>query len=152
VYVVPRPSGEVVVGATTEERGFDTTVTAGAVYELLRDARTLIPTITELALAEASAGLRPGSPDNAPILGQSSMPGLVIATGHYRNGVLLTPLTSALIADLLTTGRTPAMIEPFSPLRFAAAQAANTEGERVLAAGEAGIDRHGTLTGGQRGG
>jgi glycine oxidase len=80
------------------------------------------------------------------------MPGLVIATGHYRNGVLLTPLTSALIADLLTTGRTPAMIEPFSPLRFAAAQAANTEGERVLAAGEAGIDRHGTLTGGQRGG
>ncbi len=139
VYVVPRPSGEVVVGATTEELGFDTTVTAGAVYELLRDARTLIPTITELALAEASAGLRPGSPDNAPILGQSSVPGLVIATGHYRNGVLLTPLTSALIAELLTTGRTPEMIEPFSPRRFSAAQAARKNPQ-------------GTLTGGQRGG
>jgi glycine oxidase len=137
VYVVPRPSGEVVVGATTEELGFDTTVTAGAVYELLRDARTLIPTITELGLAEASAGLRPGSPDNAPILGQSSVPGLVIATGHYRNGVLLTPLTSALIADLLTTGRTPEMIEAFSPRRFSAAQAARK-------------NPHGMLTGGQR--
>jgi glycine oxidase len=138
VYVVPRPSGEVVVGATTEELGFDTTVTAGAVYELLRDARTLIPTITELALAEASAGLRPGSPDNAPILGQSSVPGLVIATGHYRNGVLLTPLTSALIADLLTTGRTPEMIEPFSPLRFSAAEAVNNNPQGTLTGGQAG--------------
>jgi len=138
VYVVPRPTGEVVVGATTEELGFDTTVTAGAIYELLRDARTLIPTITELGLAEASAGLRPGSPDNAPILGQSSVPGLVIATGHYRNGVLLTPLTSALIADLLTTGRAPKMLEPFSPLRFSTAEAVSNNPQ-------------GTLTGGTRG-
>jgi glycine oxidase len=152
VYVVPRPSGEVVVGATTEELGFDTTVTAGAVYELLRDARTLIPTITELGLAEATAGLRPGSPDNAPILGQSSVPGLVIATGHYRNGVLLTPLTSALIAELVTTGRTPEMIEPFSPQRFSPAQAADIDPGHVLATGEAGAAPRGMLTGGQRGG
>jgi glycine oxidase len=152
VYVVPRPSGEVVVGATTEELGFDTTVTAGAVYELLRDARTLIPTITELGLAEATAGLRPGSPDNAPILGQSSVPGLVIATGHYRNGVLLTPLTSALIAELVTTGRTPEMIEPFSPHRFSPAQAADIDPGHVPATGEAGAAPRGMLTGGQRGG
>jgi len=152
VYVVPRPSGEVVVGATTEELGFDTTVTAGAVYELLRDARTLIPTITELGLAEAAAGLRPGSPDNAPILGQSSVPGLVIATGHYRNGVLLTPLTSALIAELLTTGRTPEMIEPFSPQRFSTVQPANIDPGHVHATGEAGAAPRGMLTGGQRGG
>jgi glycine oxidase len=152
VYVVPRPSGEVVVGATTEELGFDTTVTAGAVYELLRDARTLIPTITELGLAEATAGLRPGSPDNAPILGQSSVPGLVIATGHYRNGVLLTPLTSALIAELVTTGNTPEMIEPFSPHRFSPAQAADIDPGHVPATGEAGAAPRGMLTGGQRGG
>lgn len=152
VYVVPRPSGEVVVGATTEELGFDTTVTAGAVYELLRDARTLIPTITELGLAEATAGLRPGSPDNAPILGQSSVPGLVIATGHYRNGVLLTPLTSALIAELVTTGRTPEMIEPFSPHRFSPAQAADIDPGHVPPTGEAGAAPRGILTGGQRGG
>src|SRR5262245_2556835 len=151
VYVVPRPSGEVVVGATTEEQGFDTTVTAGAVYELLRDARTLIPTITELAMVEASAGLRPGSPDNAPILGRSSVQGLVIASGHYRNGVLLTPLTSAAIADLLTTGHAPEIIEPFSPLRFAA-DAANSHSRPAAATGEAGVAPHAVLMGGQHGG
>ena len=152
VYVVPRPGGEVVVGATTEELGFDTRVTAGAVYELLRDARALIPTITELELAETSAGLRPGSPDNAPLLGRSKVPGLVIATGHYRNGVLLTPLTAATIAELLTTGRTPDVIEPFSPLRFSTAEPANADRGRVPVAGEAGADPKRALTGGRRGG
>ena len=71
--------------------GCDTTVTAGGVYELLRDAHELVPGITELELADVVAGLRPGSPDNAPLLGPTALPGLLLATGHHRNGVLLTP-------------------------------------------------------------
>ncbi|MGH2821185.1 MAG: glycine oxidase ThiO, partial [Actinomycetota bacterium] len=121
VYVVPRDDGRVVVGATVEERGFDATVTAGAAYELLRDAYELLPGVTELELVEAVAGLRPGTPDNAPLLGESGIEGLVLATGHYRNGILLTPLTADAIGDLLVEGRAPEAIEPFSPRRFASA-------------------------------
>lgn len=120
LYLVPRADGELVVGATTEEQGYDTTVTAGGVYELLRDAHELIPGITELPLVETSAGLRPGSPDNAPLLGPTALPGLVAATGHYRNGVLLTPVTGDLLAEYLGTGELPALATPFSPDRFAA--------------------------------
>src|SRR5262249_38490891 len=83
VYLVPRDSGELVVGATQEELGPDTTVTAGGIWELLRDARTLVPGVTELLLTDVVAGLRPGTPDNAPVLGPSSLPGLVLATGHF---------------------------------------------------------------------
>lgn len=118
VYLVPRTDGEVVIGATVEERGFDTTVTAGATYELLRDAGEVVPGISELELVEARAGLRPGSPDNAPLLGPTAVDGLVAATGHYRNGVLLTPVTADTITEVLVTGRTPELITPFSPLRF----------------------------------
>ncbi|MFF8270761.1 glycine oxidase ThiO [Streptomyces sp. NPDC016562] len=121
VYLVPRENGELVVGATSEELGWDTTVTAGGVYELLRDAHELVPGITELPLTETRAGLRPGSPDNAPLLGPTELPGLHLATGHYRNGVLLTPLTGDALADLLTTGELPAVARPFSPRRFSAA-------------------------------
>ncbi|GAC1572292.1 MAG: glycine oxidase ThiO [Candidatus Dormibacteria bacterium] len=117
-YLVPRGDGRVVVGATVEERGFDTTVTAGAAYELLRDARELIPEVTELELVEASAGLRPGSPDNAPMIGESSLPGLLIATGHYRNGVLLAPVTADVITAMLRGEAAPDLARPFSPLRF----------------------------------
>jgi glycine oxidase len=124
IYVVPRRDGEVVIGATVEEMGFDTTVRAGAVYELLRDARAVLPAVRELELVEAIAGLRPGSPDNAPILGPSSLPGLVLATGHYRNGVLLTPVTADAIAAYLTTGALPAVAAPFAAARFAAAAVA----------------------------
>ncbi len=120
-YLVPRIDGELVLGATVEEQGFDTTVTAGAAYELLRDARAALPSITELPLVETTAGLRPGSPDNAPLIGPSALPGLVVATGHYRNGVLLTPITAAAVADLLQTGQLPATVTPFSPQRFARA-------------------------------
>jgi len=102
VYVVPRASGEVVVGATVEERGFDTTVTAGAVHELLREAYRAVPELAELEFAEASAGLRPGTPDNAPVVGRSSVDGLVVAMGHYRNGILLAPTTADLVAELVT--------------------------------------------------
>ncbi len=123
VYLVPRTSGELVVGATQEELGADTRVTAGGVWELLRDARELVPGITELELAEATAGLRPGTPDNAPVLGPSALPGLVLATGHFRSGVLLAPVTADLIAELLDTQRLPPAAARFSPARFAAAGA-----------------------------
>ncbi|BET50681.1 glycine oxidase ThiO [Streptomyces tendae] len=118
VYLVPRESGELVVGATSEELGWDTTVTAGGVYELLRDAHELVPGITELPLTETRAGLRPGSPDNAPLLGRTDLDGLLLATGHYRNGVLLTPVTGDVMADVLTGGELPEEARPFSPRRF----------------------------------
>ncbi|MFI8822990.1 glycine oxidase ThiO [Streptomyces sp. NPDC053431] len=121
VYLVPRENGELVVGATSEELGWDTTVTAGGVYELLRDAHELVPGITELPLTETRAGLRPGSPDNAPLLGPSALPGLHLATGHYRNGVLLTPVTGDVMADALTTGTLPEEARAFTARRFSPA-------------------------------
>ncbi|NED72746.1 FAD-dependent oxidoreductase, partial [Streptomyces sp. SID9944] len=121
LYLVPRLNGELVVGATSEELGWDTTVTAGGVYELLRDAHELVPGITELPLTETRAGLRPGSPDNAPLLGPTVLPGLLLATGHYRNGVLLTPVTGDVMAHVLTTGELPDEARPFTPRRFRAA-------------------------------
>jgi glycine oxidase len=120
VYLVPRENGELVVGATSEELGWDTTVTAGGVYELLRDAHELVPGITELPLTETRAGLRPGSPDNAPLLGPSGLDGLLLATGHYRNGVLLTPVTGDVMAQLLADGELPEEARPFTPRRFCA--------------------------------
>ncbi|MFD1658511.1 glycine oxidase ThiO [Streptomyces caeni] len=120
LYLVPRENGELVIGATSEELGWDTTVTAGGVYELLRDAHELMPGITELPLAETRAGLRPASPDNAPLLGPSALDGLLLATGHHRNGVLLTPVTGDVMAHVLTTGDLPAAARPFTPGRFAA--------------------------------
>ncbi|WP_128376079.1 glycine oxidase ThiO [Streptomyces cavernae] len=122
VYLVPRENGELVVGATSEELGWDTTVTAGGVYQLLRDAHDLVPGITELPFTETRAGLRPGSPDNAPLLGPTALPGLLLATGHYRNGVLLTPVTGDVLAHVLTTGELPDEARPFSPQRFSAAR------------------------------
>jgi glycine oxidase len=119
VYLVPRDSGELVVGATQEELGPDTRVTAGAVWELLRDARALVPGITEMELVEAVAGLRPGTPDNAPVIGGSQLPGLVLATGHFRAGVLLAPVTADLIAEYLTSRKWPDAALPFAPQRFA---------------------------------
>ncbi|MFJ7137350.1 glycine oxidase ThiO [Streptomyces fungicidicus] len=121
VYLVPRENGELVIGATSEEMGWDTTVTAGGVYELLRDAHELAPGITELPLTETTAGLRPGSPDNAPLLGPTALDGLLLATGHYRNGVLLTPVTGDVMAHVLTTGALPEVARPFTPRRFGAA-------------------------------
>nr|WP_170246911.1 glycine oxidase ThiO [Nonomuraea zeae] len=97
VYLVPRGDGELVVGATQEEMGFDTRVTAGGLYELLRDARELVPGVTELEVADVVAGLRPGTPDNLPVIGPSGRPGLTLATGHHRGGVLLAPLTTAIL-------------------------------------------------------
>ena len=118
VYLVPREDGEIVVGATQEELGADTTITAGGVWQLLRDARAIVPGVTELELAEAVARLRPGTPDNAPVIGPSLLPGLVLATGHFRAGVLLAPVTADLIAGLLVSGTIDQAAAPFSAQRF----------------------------------
>lgn len=118
-YVVPRGDGRYVLGATMEERGFDQTVTAGAVWELLREAGEVLPGSGEWIIDELTAGLRPGTPDNAPIIGHGRLKGLLWAVGHYRNGVLLTPVTAQLVASLLA-GEAPAHdLASFSPTRFA---------------------------------
>ena len=96
-------------------------MTAGAIYELLRDARTVMPMTAEYALAETSVGWRPGTPDNAPILGRCELGGLVLATGHYRNGVLLTSLTADVISNLIITGELDSIAAPFTLDRFALA-------------------------------
>lgn len=102
IYLVPREDGEVVIGATQEERGFETTVTAGGVRELLDDAVRIVPGVDELELTETIAGLRPGTHDNCPLIGRTGIDGLLLATGHHRSGVLLTPITAEAILDLLT--------------------------------------------------
>jgi glycine oxidase len=118
VYLVVRSDGRVVIGATSEEQGFDRTVTAGGVFGLLRDAYELVPGITELELTETVAGLRPATPDNAPVIGATSLDGLIMATGHYRNGILLTPITAAAVAALASGSTPPSVVEGFSPRRF----------------------------------
>jgi glycine oxidase len=101
VYLVPRPDGRLIVGATVEEQGFDTAVTAGGVHELLREAYRLLPDVAEMELIEATAGLRPGTPDNLPRIGPSPVEGLLWATGHFRNGILMAPLAAETIAGLV---------------------------------------------------
>ncbi|GAA2578506.1 glycine oxidase ThiO [Actinomadura fulvescens] len=118
IYLVPRADGEIVIGATQEEMGFDTRVTAGGLWELLRDARELLPGITELEFAEVTAGLRPGSPDNAPVMGPTALPGLVLGTGHFRNGILLTPVSADILTEVLLDGTVPDLGKPFTPDRF----------------------------------
>jgi len=125
-YIVPRADGRVVIGATTEERGFDTTVTAGGVHRLLEAAWEVLPDAGELELVAARAGLRPGTPDNAPIIGTAEIEGLVWATGHHRNGVLLAPITGAAVAAIVTGEEPPKPVERFGPARFAAALAGAT--------------------------
>ncbi len=123
VYCVPRDDGELVVGATVEERGWDRTVTAGGVLELLRRAYEALPGVAELELMETAAGLRPGTPDNGPIVGRGAIPGLWWATGHWRNGILLAPLTAEAILAMLVGEEPPAELAPFGPERFAATRA-----------------------------
>lgn len=118
VYLVPRGDGRIVVGATVEERGFDTTVTAGGVHELLREAYRVLPDVAELELHEATAGLRPGSPDNGPLIGPGALDGLILATGHYRHGILLAPLTAEAVAGLLAGEPPSGLLAAFAPQRF----------------------------------
>ncbi|MFZ0977712.1 MAG: glycine oxidase ThiO [Solirubrobacteraceae bacterium] len=120
-YLVPRGDGRYVLGATMEERGFDTTVTGGGVYDLLRNAFELLPSVTELVIDELSAGLRPATPDNLPALGPGAIRGLHWAVGHYRHGILLTPITAELVVKALVgEGAVP---DEFAPARFAAVAA-----------------------------
>jgi glycine oxidase len=102
VYLVPRADGSLVVGATVEERGDDRGVQAGAVHQLLDDARSVVPGIDEMRLLESSAGLRPATPDNIPFIGWTGLPGVAAACGHYRNGILLAPHTSRAVANFLS--------------------------------------------------
>ena len=117
-YLVPRGDGRLVVGATTEERGFDPRQTAGGLLSLLATARTALPASADLEIEETWVGFRPGSPDHAPILGPSGVDGLVLATGHSHNGILMTPATASLVSHLLLTGELDPMLRPFTIDRF----------------------------------
>ena len=117
-YFVPRGDGAYVLGATMEERGWDTTPTAGGVYELLRDVSEIVPGVFELGIEELAAGLRPATPDNLPAIGRGALDGLIWATGHYRNGILLTPVTADVVAAVLVGEPVPDFAAA-DPLRFA---------------------------------
>jgi glycine oxidase len=128
-YLVPRADGGYVLGATVEERGFELAPTAGGIYELLRDAHELVPAISELQIEELSVGLRPGTPDNAPAIGMASVQGLIWAAGHYRNGILLAPLTAELVTDLLVGNaqqEPDRLLDACAPGRFMAAARRDT--------------------------
>ncbi|MBV8120193.1 MAG: glycine oxidase ThiO [Alphaproteobacteria bacterium] len=119
-YLVPRRDGRLIVGGTVEERGFDDSLTAGGLLALLDGAWRAVPTIEDLPVAETWVGFRPGSRDDAPMLGPGGIDGLVVATGHHRNGILLTPVTAQTISRYVLTGRLPDGLHPFSPARFVA--------------------------------
>jgi glycine oxidase len=112
VYLVPRASGEVVIGATSEEHDGDPVVTLGGVARLLHAARELVPALDRAEFIEAIARDRPGTPDNLPLVGPSGVEGVVLAAGHYRHGVLLAPLTARLVADHLETGHVEPALDP----------------------------------------
>ncbi len=149
VYLVPRPDGRLIVGATSEEQGFDTAVTAGGVHELLREAYRLLPDVAEMELVDSMAGLRPGTPDNLPLIGPGAIEGLVLATGHYRNGILLAPLTADAVAAVLAGDPLPEAAAPAHPARlsFVAQRATNdNHPSRSASPGaSAGLDRAGEL-------
>jgi glycine oxidase len=119
-YIVPRGDGRYVLGATMEERGFDRSVTAEAIYLLLRDASELLPGLGEFVLEEVSAGLRPAARDNAPVIGAGAIPGLYWAAGHYRHGILLAPATADALLRILLGEEPDEVVAPFAPTRFAA--------------------------------
>jgi glycine oxidase len=117
-YLVPRGDGRYVLGASMEERGWDIAPGAGAVYELLRDMSELVPGVLELDVAELEAGLRPATPDNLPAIGPGTADGVLWATGHFRNGILLTPVTADLIAGALAGEPAPDWAAAVDPRRF----------------------------------
>jgi len=121
VYLVPRRDGRLVVGATSEERGFDGNLTAGGVFTLLEGAWRALPGVEELPIDEMWVGFRPGSRDDAPVLGPGPIEGLIYATGHHRNGILLTPVTAEAIADFILSGAVAEIIRPFAIDRFGVA-------------------------------
>ena len=122
VYLLPKDDGRLLVGATQEEMGFDTTPTGGGVMRLLEHGWEAIPSIYDLELESIDVGLRPGSRDHQPIIGRGPVEGLYYATGHHRHGVLLAPITADLLVDVMLEDRTNELIEPFAPSRFWKAQ------------------------------
>ena len=124
VYLVPRRDGRLIVGATVEEKAFDNAITAGGLLALLDAAWRVVPSVEELPVEEMWVGHRPGSRDDAPILGPAQVGGLVYATGHHRNGILLAPVTADMIARLVLEGTLDPAIRPFGIERFAPARAA----------------------------
>ncbi len=118
VYLVPRKDGRLVIGATMEDRGFESLQRAGSVLHLLRETFEVLPGMEELPLAESWTGLRPSSRDDAPILGPTGIKGLSIATGQHRHGILMTPLIAGLMADYLITGKLGASARPYTLARF----------------------------------
>jgi glycine oxidase len=122
VYAVPRDDGGLVIGATQAELGFDTEVTVGGVRDLLRDAERILPGIAEYALVESAAGLRPGSPDNLPLIGTLGPDGLLVATGHHRNGMLLAPVTADAVLALVRGDPVPHPVRAAAPSRFSFAR------------------------------
>jgi glycine oxidase len=117
-YLLPKGDGRVLIGATEEEMGFDTTPTAGPVMRLIERAWEAVPSIYDLPVEEISAGLRPGTRDHEPLLGESGMDGLLYATGHYRHGVLLAPVTAYALCEMILDGKAPDYAVAFSPGRF----------------------------------
>jgi glycine oxidase len=117
-YVIPRSNGRYVVGSTVEPAGFDKSLNAYRVKRLQSAAARLIPPFAQAKIAEAWTGLRPGTPDNLPMLGATSIPGYYAAAGHYRDGILLAPVTAELMSELILEGKTLMPLEKFSPLRF----------------------------------
>ena len=141
VYLVPRPDGRLIVGATQEERGFDTVVTAGGVHELLREAYRVLPDVAEMEFAGTIAGLRPGTPDNRPLIGRGAVEGLVLATGHFRNGILLTPLTADAVAATLAGDALPDVMAFADPLRSSLVRNTSPKYERTAADHAVGAQR-----------
>jgi glycine oxidase len=123
-YLVPRRDGRLIIGATVEEKGYDTALTAGGLLTLLEAAWRAVPAVEELPIDEMWVGHRPGSRDDAPILGAGPLEGLIYATGHHRNGILLTPITADAIARLVLDGAAEAVIRPFGIERFDSRRAA----------------------------
>jgi glycine oxidase len=122
VYIVPRSSGKILIGATVENVGFDKSVSASIIRELQNVAAKYVPALAAAPITQSWAGLRPGTPDDLPILGPANIPGVFVATGHFRNGILLAPITAQIVADLIQGRPSPIDIHAFSPYRFSTAQ------------------------------
>jgi len=122
VYIVPRSSGKILIGATVEDVGFDKSVGASTIRELQNAAAKYVPALASAPITQSWAGLRPGTPDDLPILGPTNIPGGFVATGHFRNGILLAPVTAQIMADLIQGRPSPLDIRAFSPDRFSTTQ------------------------------
>jgi glycine oxidase len=117
-YIVPRSSGKILIGATVEDVGFDKSVDPSAIQQLVTTATKYLPELASAPITQSWAGLRPGTPDDLPIIGLADVPRVLVATGHFRNGILLAPITAKIVADLVLGRPSPLDIRAFSPDRF----------------------------------